>query len=119
MLNLDTHILLYALSDQLKRHERTLLSSRKWSISSIVLWEIFKLQQIGRIELDLEDPEFTAVLSNIRIWPLEIGAFRALKKLNFKNDPANEIIAATSIAFNVPLLTRNSKIKRSRVVPFP
>jgi hypothetical protein len=40
MLNLDTHILLYALTDDLSRREASLLSNDAWSISPIVLWEI-------------------------------------------------------------------------------
>jgi PIN domain nuclease of toxin-antitoxin system len=40
MLNLDTHILLYALTGDLTRREASLLSKDAWSISAIVLWEI-------------------------------------------------------------------------------
>ncbi len=43
MLNLDTHVLLYALTDDLTARERALLSNQTWSISAIVLWEIAKL----------------------------------------------------------------------------
>jgi PIN domain nuclease of toxin-antitoxin system len=34
--------------------ERALLSNETWSISAIVLWEIAKLSELGRIELDLD-----------------------------------------------------------------
>ena len=54
MLNLDTHVLLFALNGQLKAKERRLLEASPWSISAIVLWEISKLAQLERIELDLE-----------------------------------------------------------------
>ena len=37
MLNLDTHILIYALSGELRARERLLLSNNRWSISAIVL----------------------------------------------------------------------------------
>lgn len=43
MLNLDTHVLLYALAGELTRRETTLLSREAWSISAIVIWEIGKL----------------------------------------------------------------------------
>ena len=49
MLNLDTHILLYALSGDLTSHEKNLLSSQQWSISAMVLWEIVKLAQLKRM----------------------------------------------------------------------
>ena len=40
MLNLDTHVLLFAVVGDLDQREQRLLSSRRWSISAIVLWEI-------------------------------------------------------------------------------
>ena len=49
MLNLDTHVLLHALGGRLTAAERALLSREVWGISAIVLWEICKLQQLGRI----------------------------------------------------------------------
>jgi len=55
MLNLDTHVLLYALTDDLSARERVLLSNETWSISAIVLWEIAKLSELGRIELDFPE----------------------------------------------------------------
>lgn len=50
MLNLDTHVLLYALAGELTRRETTLLSREAWSISAIVIWGIGKLAELGRIE---------------------------------------------------------------------
>jgi hypothetical protein len=48
MLNVDTHVLLYAVVDALRPRETRLLSSQPWSISAIVLWEIAKLAQLVR-----------------------------------------------------------------------
>jgi hypothetical protein len=39
MLNLDTHILLGALADELTRRERELLARTPWSVAAIVPWE--------------------------------------------------------------------------------
>lgn len=117
MLNLDTHIVLYALSDQLSRRERRLLAEEQWSISAIVLWEIAKLAQLGRIEEDLDDPELIQLLSSIQTWPLTLDVCRAISGLDFRGDPADEIIAATSLVHRVPLLTRDRRMRRSRVVP--
>ena len=36
---------------------------------------------------------------------------------NWSDDPADEIIAATSVAHNVPLITRDRKIRKSKLVP--
>jgi PIN domain nuclease of toxin-antitoxin system len=57
MLNLDTHVLLHGLTGDLTSRERDLLASQPWSISAIVLWEISKLAELGRIEIDLHSPE--------------------------------------------------------------
>lgn len=40
MLNLDTHVLLFALDGSLKPREQALLTSEPWGISAIVLWEL-------------------------------------------------------------------------------
>jgi PIN domain nuclease of toxin-antitoxin system len=76
MLKLDTHILLYALTDDLTPRERALLSNETWSISAIVLWEIAKLSELGRIEIDLEYPELARTLARIQTWPLTLDICR-------------------------------------------
>jgi len=119
MLNLDTHILLYALAGELKPAESKLLRRESWSISAIVLWEISKLAELGRIDVDLDDPELTRALSAILTWPITLDVCRAIRGLDFRSEPADEIIAATSIVHRVPLVTRDRAIRRSRRVPFP
>ena len=117
MLNLDTHILIYALAGELTPRETRLLSRDSWSISAIVLWELAKLTQLGRIQLELDDVELTRTLSRIHTWPLTLEVCRALRGLDFHSDPADEIIAATSVVHRVPLVTRDRKLLRSRRVP--
>jgi predicted nucleic acid-binding protein len=41
----------------------------------------------------------------------------ALRRLDLEANPANELIAATSLAHGVPLLTRDRRIRQSRLVP--
>jgi len=118
MLNLATHILLYALSDDLTPHESTLLSNDTWSISGIVLREIAKLSELGRIELDLDDSELARTLSRILTWPLTLDICRAINTLDFDSDPADKIIAATSIVHRVPLVTRDRRMRRSKRISF-
>lgn len=117
MLNLDTHILVHALSGGLTPRERGLLSRNQWSISAIVLWELAKLSQLGCIELDLDSAEFGRTLSRIHVWPLDLAVCRRTRSLDIRSDPADEIIAATSIVHNVPLLTRDRAIRKSKLVP--
>ena|SRR2546428_3555500 len=117
MLNLDTHILIFALGGNLTSVEKTFLSRNVWSISAIVLWEISKLAQLGRVSLDLDDPEVVRILSQIHVWPIDLIVARTSTRLDFRGDPADELIAATSVVHNIPLLTRDRSIRRSRIVP--
>jgi len=117
MLNLDTHILLRALTGELTRKENALLSRRTWSIASIALWEIAKLAELGRIEIDLEDPELNRILSRIHVWPITWPICRTIRKLRLRGDPADQIIAATSVVQRVPLVTRDRGIRACRAVP--
>ena len=118
MLNLDTHVLLHALSGNLTATEDRLLRTHPWSISAIVLWEISKLAQLGRIELDLDAPLVIRTLSAVQVWPITLAIARASTRLDVRSDPADELIAATSIVHDVPLLTRDRTLRRSRIIPF-
>jgi len=117
MLNLDTHILLHGLAGSLSAREATLLRREPWSISAIVLWEIAKLAELGRIEVDLDAPALTRALSRLHVWPLDLPVCRAIRMLDVGGDPADELIAATSVVHRVPLVTRDRKLRRSKVVP--
>jgi PIN domain nuclease of toxin-antitoxin system len=117
MLNLDTHILIHALGGTLRSRERKLLSEHNWSISAIVLWELAKLVQLGRLSMDLEERETARVLRGLHTWPIDLAVARVSTKLDFKGDPADELIAATSVVHDVPLLTRDRSMKRSKIVP--
>ncbi len=117
MLNLDTHVFLHAVHGTLRPRERRLLSDDRWSISAIVLWEIAKLAQIGRIVVDLDDPDVVRVLSAVQVWPLTREIAAASTRLDVRSDPADELIAATSVIHRVPLVTRDRKLLGSKVVP--
>ncbi len=117
MLNLDTHVLLHALAGSLRPDERELLSRNVWSISAIVRWEICKLEQLGRVELDLDSPEVKRILNRIHTWPLDWEVCRESCQLDVRGDPADELIAATSVVHNVPLVTRDRRLLRSKRIP--
>ena len=117
MLNLDTHVLLHALGGTLTRRESRLLSADAWSISAIVLWEVAKLAQLGRIALDLDDAYVVRVLGRVHVWPLTLEVARASTRLDVRGDPADELIGATSVVQNMPLLTRDRALLKSKVIP--
>ena len=117
MLNVDTHVLLYALTGTLRPRERRLLGAQQWSISGIVLWEIAKLAQLGRISVNLQDPEVVRVLARIHVWPLTREIAHVSTQLDIRGDPADELIGATSVVHNVPLVTRDRALLKSKMVP--
>ena len=117
MLNLDTNMVILAFGGGLRSVEERLLTTKLWSISAIVYWELAKLAQLGRIELDLGDREVVRRLNSMRVWPIDLAVALASTRLDFRSDPADEIIAATSVVHDVPLLTRDKVMNRSKVVP--
>lgn len=117
MLNLDTHILIDLMAGHLSTSEENIVRKNDWSISGIVLWEIYKLNEIGRIKINFNNPEIIKFINSLTIYPIDLKVFDALQVIDFKSDPADEIIAATSIAYKIPLLTRDQKILKSKKVP--
>ena len=94
-----------------------MLAAEKWCISAIVLWEIAKLNQIGRIELEVQSLEFSRALSQISVVALSPQICQASVELDFAADPADELIAATSVVHRVRLMTRDRRMLKSKVVP--
>ena len=117
ILNLDTHILVFAVNGTLRPSERTMLERCNWSVSAIVFWELAKLVQLGRIGVDLGDREVINTLERVKVWPIDIQIATTSTRLDFDGDPADQIIAATSIVNGVPLITRDRTIRKSRMVP--
>ena len=117
MLNLDTHILIKAFDGSRTPRERNVLTADpEWSISAIVLWEITKLHQLRRIEYGLDHDAFASALDRLQIWPITRNVCLNVRTLDFESDPADEIIAATSLAHDIPLLTRDSRIRKSKIL---
>ena len=117
MLNLDTHVLVAALAGELTAREQALVTNESLAVSDIVLWELSKLVQLGRLELDMDSVAFRRSLRHLTIIPITIQIARKSTELDFASDPADEIIAATSVIERIPLLTRDRKILKSRMVP--
>jgi PIN domain nuclease of toxin-antitoxin system len=115
---LDTHILVHALADALTTRERRVLEAHEWSVSAIVLWELAKLVQLGRLELDLDEAETVRALGAVRVLPITLEIARASTQLDFKSDPADELIAATSLVARIPLVTRDKRMRKSRLLQF-
>ncbi len=117
MLNLDTHIAVALLDGSLSDKELALIVSQPIAISAIVLWELAKLVQLKRLRLDLNSAEFRTFLRTVTIVPISWEIAVTSTRLDIQSDPADEIIAATSVVEQIPLVTRDKKLLRSKTVP--
>ena len=117
MLNLDTHMLVALLTGDVSTAESACAVHQPLAISDIVLWELAMLVTGNRLTMDLKSPEFRAWLRHLTVFPISLEIARQSTQLDFSSDPADEIIAATSVVENIPLLTRDRRIRKSRMVP--
>ena len=118
MLNLDTHLVVALLDGSLNSKETTLVSVEPLAVSPIVFWELAKLVQLRRLTMDFDSLEFRNFLRQDTVIPITFEIALASTQLDFHSDPADQIIAATSMIHRIPLLTRDRKIRKSKIVPF-
>ncbi|MBV6497720.1 MAG: hypothetical protein JFAIHJKO_02871 [Pyrinomonadaceae bacterium] len=117
MLNLDTHIVVDGLLGKLTAREIEIVEGEAVAISDIVLWELSKLVQLKRISIDVDSAAFRRFLRQLTVFPITVEIARTSTALDFRSDPADEIIAATSVVEKIPLLTRDRRMLKSKVVP--
>jgi PIN domain nuclease of toxin-antitoxin system len=105
------------LDGSLKPSEQNLVIADTLAISDIVFWELAKLVELRRLELDLDSKEFQIFARAVTVFPITVQIARKSTELDFHSDPADEIIAATSVIEDLPLLTRDKRIIKSKLVP--
>ena len=115
MINRDTHILVHAVTGKLRKRENDLLAG-DWNLRHRT-WELAMLHQRGRIDFDLSSPTIATVLDAIHIFSVTAEIAQLSTELDFNGDPADELIAATSVVNRVPLVTRDRVIRKSKLVP--
>ena len=69
------------------------------------------------MEIDLDDADVQRTLRRVHTWPLTLEICRQSCELDFDGDPADQLIAATSVVHQVPLVTRDRVLRRSKRVP--
>lgn len=110
-------MIVHVLSGELSSQEEQKVENEELAISDISLWELAKLVERERLRMEFESPEFRQFLSTVVVIPITMEIAVRSTQLDFSSDPADEIIAATSIVYDVPLLTRDKRIRKSKMVP--
>ena len=115
VLSLDTQIVLFAAAARLSAAERACLTATSGPYQTSCCGNT-KLHRDGTINLSLNHPALSAILGRITVSPITREIALATRQLDFQTDPADQLIAATSIAHDTPLVTRDQKILGSKVV---
>ena len=117
MIILDTHIFVWSGLEQYEKIPKETLAkingSKTLGVSAISLWEISMLVQKGRIEFPCELIEwFRLAFISPKLKLLPITPEIAVKSgaLQMHGDPADRIIAATSIIHKCGLATVDEKL---------
>ncbi len=118
MIVLDTHILVWWANQDARltsAQVARIQSANVLTVSAITLWEIAKLVELGRLTLKQPVLDWlNAVLSHpqIQLIPLSPEIIVQSTQLpgNFHKDPADQLIVATAVLLNCPLLTQDAKI---------
>ena len=121
MILLDTHILIWWQDEPEKLSERyrAILDTTvdEIAISAITCWEVSLLLKKKRITLPFQYPEWIRIATKeVTILPLSLEVIDAVHNLpeEFHADPADRIIAATSIAYGAQLATTDGKMQGYR-----
>ncbi|MBW2664513.1 MAG: type II toxin-antitoxin system VapC family toxin [Deltaproteobacteria bacterium] len=127
MIVVDTHIIIWnALKPEMlsKKAEKAISAANNSDgiiFCEISLWEIAMLMHKGRLSIDIEYLKFIKLIleSNeyvfLGITP-EIAALSTNLLSDNNKDPADRIIAATSIIENAKLVTADKKLRQSKKV---
>jgi len=124
---LDTHVVIWLAQDYQRisaRAQSAIEEARQkgsgMAVSCISLVEIARLANHGRIHLT---PDVETIVSEIerRFVVLSITGNIALQAfelpISYPNDPVDRILGATALVEDIPLLTADAQIRKSRSVP--
>lgn len=123
MILLDTHTLLWWVSDQKKLSSKARKSIQEGLktdgiyISAISIWEIALLLKKGKLTISMEiDPWFDLVETSPGLHIISLDATIARKSVFLyefiHNDPADRMIITTAKIHNALLITKDQKIRK-------
>ena len=118
---LDTHVLRWRLLEPARLSRaaaRAIHGAQRLYVADITLREIAMLVHAGRVELDRDVGEWLEqalgdfALEVVAISP-RIAARSTRIAQNFHGDPGDQLIAATAIELDVPLVTADERLHSS------
>ncbi len=123
MITLDTCSLVWlSLSpDRLSKNADKAIKNNSLIMSDISFWEIAMLTKSGRLIIDTSYSEFIKLLLSsfsIQVDPItpEIARMSVEFDDSVNSDPADRIIAATSLIENAPLVTADKNLINAKVI---
>jgi PIN domain nuclease of toxin-antitoxin system len=127
MIVLDTHVIIWdALTpDRLSMPARRAIVQANEEggliICDISLWEIAMLLEKGRVQVDVEPQTFINLLLQanktiVQAITPKIATIAAQLPPEINRDPADRLIAATSLAEDLPLLTVDRNLQASPLI---
>jgi PIN domain nuclease of toxin-antitoxin system len=118
----DTHAWIWWAAERHKLSHvalKTLEEADAVAIASITLWEIAMLAEKKRVSFDrdvLGWLEETIAITRVQVLPLTPRVAVLATSITPLRDPADRLIAATALAHNAPLITKDDHIRKSDVV---
>jgi PIN domain nuclease of toxin-antitoxin system len=111
----DTHALIWGMEQDAQLPSRAEAIARQAGnvVSCISLWEVACLRHLGRIKLSIRLEDWLeTVAERLQILPITPRIAAATYELGpFQGDPADRIIAATALTYDLRVVTRDRLLR--------